>query len=82
MTPASPPPAPAATAPLLGLGRAELEAWALAQGQPAQEQIALLAAISAPTSLAVETAERFGVSLIGFLREESFSVYTHGHRIV
>ena len=35
MTPASPPPAPAPAAPLLGLGRAELEAWALAQGQPA-----------------------------------------------
>ena len=35
MTPASPPPALAAAAPLLGLGRAELEAWALAQGQPA-----------------------------------------------
>jgi len=48
----------------------------------ASQQIALLAAISAPTSLAVETAERLGVSLIGFLRDESFSIYTHGHRIV
>ena len=48
----------------------------------ASQQIAILAAVSAPTSLAVETAERFGVSLIGFLREESFSIYTHGHRIV
>ena len=48
----------------------------------ASQQIAVLAAVSAPTSLAVETAERLGVSLIGFLREESFSIYTHGQRIV
>jgi FdhD protein len=48
----------------------------------ASQQIAILAAVSAPTSLAVQTAERSGVSLIGFLREESFSIYTHGKRIV
>jgi FdhD protein len=48
----------------------------------ASQQIGLLAAVSAPTSLAVETAERLGVSLVGFLREESFSIYTHGQRIV
>ena len=48
----------------------------------ASQQIAILAAVSAPTSLAVQTAERLGVSLIGFLREESFSIYTHGKRIV
>lgn len=35
VTPASPPPGRASAGPLLGLGRAELEAWALAQGQPA-----------------------------------------------
>ncbi len=48
----------------------------------ASQQIAILAAVSAPTSLAVQTAEHLGVSLIGFLREESFTVYSHAQRIV
>ena len=48
----------------------------------ASQKIAILAAVSAPTGLAIETAEKLGVSLIGFLREKTFSIYTHGERIV
>ncbi len=44
--------------------------------------IPVLCAVSAPTSLAVETAHAFGLTLAGFLRGESMNVYTHPGRIV
>jgi FdhD protein len=44
--------------------------------------IALLAAVSAPTALAVSVAAGCGQTLVGFARGGSFSVYTHHGRIV
>ena len=41
----------------------------------------ILAAISAPTGLAVRIAEAYGVTLVGFLRENKFVIYTHAERI-
>ena len=41
----------------------------------------ILAAISAPTGLALRIAEDYGVTLIGFLRDNQFVVYTHSSRI-
>jgi FdhD protein len=41
----------------------------------------IVAAVSAPTSLAIEVAERFGVTLCGFVRDERATVFTHSHRI-
>lgn len=35
-----------------------------------------IACVGAPSALAVETAERLGICLIGFLRERSFNIYT------
>ena len=43
--------------------------------------ISVLAAISAPTGLAIRVAETYGVTLIGFLRDNQFVIYTHKHRI-
>jgi len=44
--------------------------------------IPMLVAIGAPSSLAVQLAEEQGMALVGFLRSDSFNVYTGAKRIV
>jgi FdhD protein len=41
----------------------------------------VLCAVSAPSSLAVAAAERFGQTVVGFLRGDRFNIYAHAHRI-
>ncbi len=45
-------------------------------------KIPFIAAVSAPSSLALELAQESGITLIGFLRGQHMNVYTHSQRVV
>jgi FdhD protein len=41
----------------------------------------MICAIGAPSSLAIELAEEYGITLVGFLKSNRFNVYTSVERI-
>ena len=43
--------------------------------------IPIVCAVSAPSDLAIEAADRLGLTLVGFLRGDGFNVYAHDERI-
>jgi FdhD protein len=43
--------------------------------------VPVLAAVSAPSTLAVDLAEEVGLTLVGFLRDATMNVYANGARV-
>jgi FdhD protein len=58
-------------------GRVSLEMVA----KCARAGIELITAVSAPTSLAIEVADRCNITLCAFVRESRATVFTHNHRV-
>ncbi|EKT4097505.1 formate dehydrogenase accessory sulfurtransferase FdhD [Stenotrophomonas maltophilia] len=44
--------------------------------------MAIVAAVSAPTALAIDLAKAAGICLVGFARSEGFNVYSHPNRLL
>ena len=44
--------------------------------------IGLMIGVGAPTSLAIDLANKFDMTLVGFVKEESFNIYTNNQKVI
>ena len=44
--------------------------------------IGLMAGVGAPTSLAIDLAKRYNMTLLGFVKENSFNIYSNINRVI
>ena len=44
--------------------------------------IGLMIGVGAPTSLAIDLANRFDMTLVGFVKEDSFNIYTNNQKVI
>ena len=44
--------------------------------------IGLMIGVGAPTSLAIDLAKRFNMTLLGFVKKNSFNIYTNKERVL
>tara|TARA_B100000686_G_scaffold226509_1_gene233739 strand:- start:11 stop:847 length:837 start_codon:yes stop_codon:yes gene_type:complete len=44
--------------------------------------IGVMAGVGAPTSLAIDLAKRYGMTILGFVKDKSFNIYTNKERII
>jgi FdhD protein len=78
------------------IGRALFQRWDLSQSvallsgrisfdmalKAIRARIPILAAVSAPTSMALNLAQEFNLTLVGFARNQRLNIYTHPHRLL
>lgn len=68
--------------PMTGCGAALTSRLTLEMtSKAARAGLELIAAVSAASSLAIETAEHFGITLCGFVRNSRATVFTHSQRL-
>ena len=44
--------------------------------------IGFMIGVGAPTSLAIDLANRFDMTLVGFVKEDSFNIYTNNQKVI
>jgi FdhD protein len=46
------------------------------------DDIGIMIGVGAPTSLAIDLANKFNITLIGFVKSDSFNIYTNTKKVI